>query len=103
MIPNFSKRLRELRMSMHLQQEQVARLVGVNKNAISTYENDMRQPSYDILLRLANLYRVTTDYLLGQTKNRSVDLTNLTEEEAALICDLVKQMSKKNEMLNDLR
>ncbi len=103
MIPNFSKRLRELRMSMHLQQEQVARLVGVNKNAISTYENDMRQPSYDILLRLANLYRVTTDYLLGQTNNRSVDLTNLTEEEAALICDLVKQMSKKNEMLNDLR
>ena len=65
MIPTLGKRLKELRLNRHLRQEQVARLVGVNTNAISTYENDARQPSYDILIRLANLYRVSTDYLLG--------------------------------------
>lgn len=99
---DFSKKLRELRLSMNLRQEQVARLVGVNKNAISTYENDTRQPSFEILIRLANLYRVSTDYLLGQESNRSADLSGLTEKEATLICELVKTMSKKNERINDL-
>lgn len=59
MISKFSTRLRELRLNKGLRQEQVAKLIGVNKSAISTYENDTRQPSFEILVRLANLYRVT--------------------------------------------
>ena len=102
MIAKFSTRLKELRQNMNLRQEQVAKLIGVNKGAISTYENDTRQPSFEILVRLANLYRVSTDYLLGQTNSRSLDLSGLTEEEAALICDLVTSMSKKNEKLNNM-
>ncbi len=101
MIATFSTRIKELRQNKNLRQEQVARLIGVNKSAISTYENDIRQPSFEILVRLANLYRVSTDYLLGQTNNRSVDLSGLSEEEAVLICDLVSLMSKKNEKLNN--
>lgn len=102
MIANFSNRLRELRQRKGLRQEQVAKLIGVNKSAISTYENDIRQPSFEILVRLANLYRVSTDYLLGQTNIRSVDLSGLTEEEASYICGLVELMSKKNEKINSL-
>jgi len=102
MVPKFSTRLRELRVSKNLRQEQVAKLIGVNKSAISTYENDTRQPSFEVLVRLANLYRVSTDYLLGQTNNRNVDLTGLTEDEANLICELVASMSKKNEKINNL-
>lgn len=48
MIIDFSKRMRELRLNMHLRQEQVANLVGVTKNAISTYENGSRQPSFAV-------------------------------------------------------
>ena len=102
MIPTLGKRLKELRLNRPLRQEQVARLVGVNTNAISTYENDARQPSYDILIRLANLYRVSTDYLLGVSDHRSCDLSDLNEEEASIICELVKMMSKKNEKLNNV-
>ena len=101
MIATFSTRLKQLRQHMNLRQEQVAKLIGVNKSAISSYENGARQPSFEILLRLANLYRVSTDYLLGQTNSRSVDLTGLTEEEASMICELVASMSKKNEIINN--
>lgn len=62
----------------------------------------MRQPSFEILVRLANLYRVSTDYLLGQTNSRSIDLSGLSEEEAAHISALVELMSKKNEVINSL-
>lgn len=102
MIFSFSSRLKQLRKSKNLRQEQVARLIGVNKSAISSYENNLRQPSFDILVRLANLYRVSTDYLLGQTNIRSVDLTGLTDEDAVLVCELVASMSQKNAKLNDL-
>lgn len=102
MIEKFSTRLKELRLNNGLRQEQVAKLVGVNKSAISTYENDTRQPSFEILVRLANLYRVSTDYLLGQTNSRSLDLSGLSEQEAALISQLVEGMSNKNEKLNNM-
>jgi len=65
-----SARLKEKREELHLKQDQVAQLMGVNRNAISTYENGTREPSLGMLVRLARLYRVSTDYLLGVTDNR---------------------------------
>ena len=100
MIAKLSTKLRELRVTYKLRQDQVANLVGVNKNAISTYENDLRQPSFEVLIRLADLYRVSTDYLLGRTNTRSIDLSGLTEDEAASISELVESMRKKNERYN---
>lgn len=102
MIPTFASRLRQLRLDKNLLQEQVAKLIGVNKSAISTYENNTRQPSFDILVRLATLYRVSTDYLLGMTNMRSLDLSGLSDEEVAAVSELVAIMTKRNEQLNSL-
>ncbi len=102
MIPTFASRLRQLRLDKNLRQEQVAKLIGVNKSAISTYENNTRQPSFDILVRLATLYRVSTDYLLGMTNMRSLDLSGLSDEEVAAVSELVAIMTKRNEQLNSL-
>ena len=102
MIPTFASRLRQLRLDKNLRQEQVAKLIGVNKSAISTYENNTRQPSFDILVRLATLYRVSTDYLLGMTNIRSLDLSGLSDEEVVAVSELVAIMTKKNEQLNSL-
>lgn len=103
MIIDLSVRLRQLRLDKQLRQEQVARLVGVSKGAISAYETDIRQPSYDILIRLANLYRVSVDYLLGRTEDRTLDISGLTAREVAIITELVASMSAKNQKLEELR
>ncbi len=71
-------KLKTLRMDNHLRQEQVARLVGVDRSTVSLWENDQRQPPYGTLVRLANLYGVSTDFLLGQSENRLLDLSGLT-------------------------
>ena len=102
MIPTFASRLRQLRLDKNLRQEQVAKLIGVNKSAISTYENNTRQPSFDILVRLATLYRVSTDYLLGMTNIRYLDLSGLSDEEVSAVSELVAIMTKRNEQLNSL-
>lgn len=103
MIVDLSSRLRQLRTDKHLRQEQVARLIGVTKGAVSAYENDIRQPSYDVLIRLANLYRVSTDYLLGRQDIRMLDISGLTSAEAATISDLVASMTAKNQKLEELQ
>lgn len=102
MIPTFASRLKQLRLNKNLRQEQVANLIGVNKSAISTYENNTRQPSFEILVRLDTLYRVSTDYLLGRTDSRSLDLSGLTDAEAAAVSEIVAIMTQNNERLNEL-
>ena len=103
MIVDLSMRLRQLRVDKNLRQEQVANLIGVTKGAVSAYENDIRQPSYDVLIRLANLYRVSTDYLLGRQDMRTLDISGLTSAEAVAISDLVASMTAKNQKLEELQ
>ena len=102
MIVDLSVRLKQLRLDKQLRQEQVARLVGVSKGAISAYETDIRQPSYDVLIRLANLYRVSVDYLLGRTDDRTLDISGLTTHEAAMISEIVASMTMKNQKMEGL-
>ncbi|WP_300860815.1 helix-turn-helix domain-containing protein [uncultured Oscillibacter sp.] len=103
MIIELGDRLRKLRMENHLRQDQVARLVGVERSSVSLWEGNLRQPSYTTLVRLANLYGVTTDYLLGRVDDRLLDLSGLTSIEVALVAQLVAEMTAKNKKLEELR
>ena len=82
-----------------MKQEKVADLIGVTKSAVSAYENDLRQPSYETLIRLANLYNVSTDYLLGRSDMVSLDLSDLTIAEQTLVRELVASMRERNRKL----
>lgn len=103
MVIELGERLKELRVENHLRQDQVARLVNVEKSSISMYETGMRQPSYATLVRLANVFNVTTDYLLGRTNSSPLDLSGLTAAEAAMINQLVASMTNKNRELEELK
>lgn len=90
------EKLKQLRQENGLRQEQVARLVGADRSSISAWENDTRQPSYQALVRLAEVYNVSTDFLLGRTGGRPLDLSGLTTAEATMISELVASMTAKN-------
>ena len=57
-------RLKELREENNLTQTQVAELLNVKQNTYSQYETEKRQLSIEILIKLARLYKVSTDYIL---------------------------------------
>ena len=61
---DFSQRLKQLRRDRHLTQAQVAKRIGVTAAMVSSYETDIRLPSYEVMVRLADLFGVTVDYLL---------------------------------------
>ncbi len=94
------RRLRELRMSKQLSQDQVGRIVGVEGSTISLYETDTRMPPYDILVSLAIVYSTSTDYILGLDNRRSIVVSGLTELEIEAITTLVTLMTEKNRLIN---
>ena len=92
--------MRALRESKKMRQAQVADIIRVDRRAISAYEIGDRQPSYDILISLAKLYHVSTDYLLGVTDIRTIDVSELTESEVDILNELVLILTEKNRLIN---
>ena len=89
MMVEFSTRLKKLRTDKHLTQAQVAKRVGVTRSMISSYETDIRFPSHDILISLCRLFSVSSDYLLCIDDKRYLDISGLTDREAATVTEMV--------------
>ncbi|MCI8514381.1 MAG: helix-turn-helix transcriptional regulator [Lachnospiraceae bacterium] len=62
----FAQRIRYLRQCRNYRQKEIALLLGLSRSAYTLYETGRRDPSLETLLRLADLYDVSTDYLLGR-------------------------------------
>lgn len=63
------QRIRDLREDNDLKQRQIAELLNCSQQVYSNYELGQRDIPTDILIRLADFYNVSIDYLLGQTSN----------------------------------
>ena len=65
----YFQRLRDLREDMDLRQEDVAKILGISQTVYSRYERGYQTIPVNHLLRLADFYGVTTDYILGRTND----------------------------------
>jgi transcriptional regulator with XRE-family HTH domain len=63
-------------------QHEIADKLGVSRASYSHYENDHVQPDNDIIIKMADIFNVTTDYLLGRT---NIPNNTLTQEQLGLI------------------
>lgn len=91
---DFGKKIRTLRKQNNLTQSQLAERLGLTKSVISAYENDLRLPSYDTLVVIARVFKVSTDYLLGIEPKEGLDLSGLTASEIKAIKELVNVLKK---------
>lgn len=93
-------RIRELREGHFMSQQDLAAKVGVTFKQISSYERGIHQPTYETLIRIADLFKVTTDYLLC-CEGKMLDISGLTQKEERLITELIGRMSEKNIALGE--
>ena len=91
---DFGNKLKTLRLQHKLTQAQLAKKLGVTKSVISAYEVGLRMPSYDILISIAQIFKVSTDYLLGVERRIDVDFSGLTEDEISALLNLIKAMKQ---------
>ena len=89
---DFGYSLKTLRLKANITQEQLARRLSLTKSVISAYETDLRLPSYDVLVHIASIFNVTTDYLLGLERKFEIDLSGLTQQEVDALLELIRAM-----------
>jgi transcriptional regulator with XRE-family HTH domain len=66
-IDMFRDKLKALRQDNDLTQSVLANKLNITRTALSKYENTYREPSYDLLVKIALYFNVSTDYLLDMT------------------------------------
>lgn len=85
--------IRQLRLERGLKQEDLGRRVGASKQSVSNWENDNIMPSIELLVKIADFFDVSTDYLLGREYSRGLDTEGLSDS----------QLSHLQLIINDLR
>lgn len=111
MVQMLPEKLKALRNEMGISQASLADTLGLSQQAIGKWETGNSEPDTDMLIKLASLFNVSVDYLLGRTEDRNpikeddmppnvkILLRNakkLTPEQLEAIQTLVNQFVKNN-------
>ena len=84
------QRICELRTASGWSQVDLAKKLGVAKQTVSNWENENIQPSIEMLVRLARLFNVTTDYLLGLDSIPRLSVEGLPTNVVAHLSQLIE-------------
>ena len=98
-----SENIKQLRQLNGLNQVEFAKEICVTKQCVSNWENDNVLPSIEMLVRLADYFNVSTDYLLGRSFDETISVKGLTEEQQTHIRFLVKDFFELNKKATDKR
>lgn len=89
-----SENIKKLRQARNISQVELAKALFVSKQSVSNWENDNIMPSVDMLIKIANYFSVSTDYLLGLDKKEFIDTDGLSSEQIAHIKLIINDIKK---------
>lgn len=102
------KRLKEIRLTKKISQQELGDIVGVNKVSICGYENGTRIPSLDTLTKLADTLHLSIDYLLGRDVYVIDEVTNeyvgsISEKDIEIIQEIKHYPHLYNKITKDVK
>lgn len=77
-------------------QSQLAAQLGITKSVISFYELRERAPSPEVLIKLAHLFHVSADYLLGIERQAAIDVSGLTASQVSAVQQIITEYRLAN-------
>ncbi|EAC5135320.1 helix-turn-helix transcriptional regulator [Listeria monocytogenes] len=98
----FGNRLKQLRKNNNKTQEDISKILGISRGAYSHIENGRNEPDMETIVKLANIFGVSTDYLLGRSSNSFIDTiaahidSNATEEDIKEILAYIEEKRKEH-------
>lgn len=76
-------------------QVEIANELSVTKQTVSNWENNNIQPSVDMLVKIADYFGVSTDYLLERNEKNTLNVEGLSLTEIAHIEQIIKDLAQK--------
>ena len=92
-----AERIKHLREQDSMTQADLARRLNITRSSVNAWEMGISVPSTQCIVELANLFGVSTDFLLGVDSSSSVNLSGLTEEDVRLVYHVVAHLREKNQ------
>ena len=89
-----NERIKELRVLYKMNQIEFGKKLGVTKQCVSNWKNNNIQPSVDMLVKIADIFSVTTDYLLGRDDKHYLDVSGLSDTQISNIQNIVNDIRK---------
>ena len=77
-------------------QTELAKKLGITRSSVNAWEKGISVPSTQYIIELSLLYKVSTDYLLGQDKQLTLDISGLEQEDIDIVYQLVQHLRKIN-------
>ena len=89
------QRINELRIALGWSQVQLAEKLNISKQTVSNWENDNIQPSIEMLVRIAKLFHVSTDYLLCLDNTQTINVDGLPKPFIAHLTQIIEDYRQK--------
>ena len=90
-----NEKIKELRKAKRVSQVEMASALGLTKQCVSNWENDNIQPTIEKLVKIADYFGVTTDYLLGRSETDIINVEGLSPVEISHIRDIVADLRNR--------
>lgn len=100
-LPEVGNKIRKLRKQRNISQVELAKHLGVSKSVISSYESSVHLPPYDVLIKMAWLFGVSTDYLLGASGNKMLNVDGLTDRQVEAITMIIDELRMTNQSASE--
>jgi len=94
------EQIRKLRMSKKYTLALMADRLGVTTSAVASYENGSRNPSFDVLMKIARIFNVTVDTLLGGNDEDLINVSGLLPEQRDNVQNLISTYTQFNEAMD---
>ena len=79
-----------------MSQEDLGRRIGRSKPVISSYENNIKIPPLDVLISISNVFNVSLDYLVGIEKNKTLNISGLSEKQIRILDLIIEEFSNQS-------
>ena len=89
-------RIKTLREQRGFTQAALSKELGITRSSVNAWEMGISVPSTQYIVELANIFHVSTDYLLGVDSSASISVAGLTEEDVHIIHAIVEHLRAKN-------
>ncbi|MCL2019887.1 MAG: helix-turn-helix domain-containing protein [Oscillospiraceae bacterium] len=95
MINGLAARIKQERKNMHLSQKQLADRLRIHKSSVNAWESEKTQPSLIYLIKLSDIFSVTTDYLLGIKITKQLNVSNISDTDVGAIQTVIDSLKNK--------
>lgn len=99
----FKERFKKERKNKEITQKELADIFNADKSTISKYENGHNKPDLNLLIKYADFFGISTDYLLGRTNAKNASSRLVMEKEVAAILEEMIEDSQIIRLLKEIR